>query len=95
MGYSVYRVKNKEVESSPFDVVGRIVDRYYQIMEFEGEEKIHPPKIKKIYNASTHEPLPEDLGTLIPAWTDTICLIPCSRNHYKKYQNMAKNFSKM
>jgi hypothetical protein len=69
MGYSVYRVRNKEVESSPFDVVGRIVDRYYQIMEFEGKEKIHAPKIKKIYNASRHEPLPEDLGRLIPAWT--------------------------
>jgi hypothetical protein len=69
MGYSVYRVKNKEVESSPFDVAGRIGDRYYQIMEFEGKEKIHAPKIKKIYNASRHEPLPEDLGRLIPAWT--------------------------
>jgi uncharacterized protein YkuJ len=37
MGYSVYRVRNKEVESSPFDIVGRIVDRYYQITEVEGE----------------------------------------------------------
>ena len=69
MGYSVYRVKNKEVESSPFDVAGRIVDRYYQIMEIEGEGKTPAPKIKKIYNASRHEPLPEDLGRLIPAWT--------------------------
>ena len=37
MGYSVYRVRNKEVESSPFDVAGMIVDRYYQIMEVESE----------------------------------------------------------
>src|SRR5690348_15238182 len=69
MGYSVYRVKNKEVESSPFDVAGRIGDRYYQIMEFEGKEKTPAPKIKKIYNASKHVPLPEDLGRLIPDWT--------------------------
>lgn len=69
MGYSVYRVRNKEVESSPFAVAGRIVDKYYQIMEFEGKEKIPAPKIKKIYNASRHEPLPEDLWILIPAWT--------------------------
>ena len=72
MGYSVYRVRNKEVESSPFDVAGRIVDSYYQIMEFEGEEKIHAPKIKKIYNASRHGLLPEELGRLIPAWTVTL-----------------------
>jgi hypothetical protein len=71
----VFRVRNKEVKSSPFDVVGRIVDRYYQIMEIEGEgeakdrEKIPAAKIKKIYNASRHEPLPEELGRLIPAWT--------------------------
>ena len=37
MGYNVYRVRNKQVESSPFDVAGRIVDRYYQIMEVESE----------------------------------------------------------
>jgi hypothetical protein len=69
MGYRVYRARNKEVESSPFDVAGRIVDRYYQIMEFEGKEKIPAPKIKKIYNASKHEPLPEEFVRLIPAWT--------------------------
>jgi Protein of unknown function (DUF559) len=75
MGYSVYRVRNKEVESSPFEVAGRIVDRYYQIMEVDGEdeakdrEKIPTPKIKKIYDSSKHEPLPEELGRLIPAWT--------------------------
>jgi len=58
MGYSVYRVRNTEVEGSPFDVAARIVDRYYQIIEFEGKEKIPAPKIKKIYNPSIHEPLP-------------------------------------
>ncbi|HYT03224.1 MAG TPA: hypothetical protein VEL70_09950 [Candidatus Acidoferrum sp.] len=30
---------------------------------------IHTPKIKKIYNASRHELLPEELGRLIPTWT--------------------------
>ena len=75
MGYNVYRVRNKQVESSPFAVAGRIVDRYYQIMEVESEsddkdrEKIPAPKIKKIYNPSRLEPLPEDLERLIPAWT--------------------------
>ena len=69
MGYSVYRVRNKEVESSPFDVVGRIVDRYYQILEVEGEQKIPAPKIKKTFDPSRLELLPEDLGRLIPAWT--------------------------
>jgi hypothetical protein len=69
------RVRNKQVESSPFDVAGKIIDRYYEIMEFEGggeakdREKIPAPKIKKIYDASRHEPLPEELGRLIPAWT--------------------------
>ena len=44
-------------------------------MEIEGEgeakdrEKIAAPKIKKIYNASAHELMPEELGRLIPAWT--------------------------
>ena len=33
----VYRVRNKEVERSTFDVAGMIVDRYYQIMEVESE----------------------------------------------------------
>jgi Protein of unknown function (DUF559) len=69
MGYNVYRVRNKQVESSPFDVAARIVDRYYQIMEVEGEEKMPAPKIEKIYNPSRPEPLPEDLERLIPAWT--------------------------
>jgi len=75
MGYSVCRVRNKEVESSPFDVAGRIVDRYYQIMEVGGEgeakeqEKTPTPKIKKIYTTSRLEPLPENLEQLIPAWT--------------------------
>ena len=52
-----------------------IVDRYYQIMEIESQgegkdrEKIPAPKIKKIYNPSRPEPLPEDLERLIPAWT--------------------------
>ena len=75
MGYNVYRVRNQQVESSPFDVAGTIVDRYYQIMEAESEgeakdrEKIPTPKIKKIYNPSRLEPLPEDLERLIPAWT--------------------------
>jgi very-short-patch-repair endonuclease len=49
-GYSVYRVKNKEVESSRFDVARRVVDRYYQIMEVEGEQKIASRKIKKTYD---------------------------------------------
>jgi hypothetical protein len=63
MGYSVYRVRNKEVESSPFDVAGMIVDRYYQIMEVKSEgeaknrERISQPKIKKTYNPSRLEPL--------------------------------------
>ncbi|MGA8083376.1 MAG: DUF559 domain-containing protein [Candidatus Nitrosopolaris sp.] len=75
MGYNVYRVRNKQVENSPFDVAGMIVDRYYQIMEIESQgegkdrEKIPAPKIKKIYNPSRPEPLPEDLERLIPAWT--------------------------
>ena len=75
MGYIVYRVRNKEVESSPFDVAGKIVDRYYQIMEVKSEgeaknrERISQPKIKKIYNPSRLEPLPKDLKRLIPAWT--------------------------
>ncbi len=75
MGYNVYRVRNKQVESSPFDVAGRIIDRYYQITEVESEceakdrEKIPAPKIKKIYNPSRLKPLPEDLEQLIPAWT--------------------------
>jgi hypothetical protein len=74
MGYNVYRVRNKEVKKSPFDVAGMIVDRYYQIMEVVGEgeakdrKKIPAPKLKQIYKASRHEPLPE-LGRLIPAWT--------------------------
>jgi hypothetical protein len=44
-------------------------------MEFESEgeakdrEKIPAPKIKKIYNPSGLEPLPEDLERIIPAWT--------------------------
>jgi len=33
------------------------------------DKHIHAPKIKKIYNASRHELLPEELGRLIPAWT--------------------------
>jgi len=75
MGYNVYRVRNKQVENSPFDVACMIVDRYYQIMEIESQgegkdrEKIPAPKIKKIYNPSRPEPLPEDLERLIPAWT--------------------------
>ena len=35
MGYSVYRVRNKQVESSAFAVAGMILDRYYQIIEVE------------------------------------------------------------
>ena len=49
-----------KIKKLKVDVAGRIVDSYYQIMEFEGEEKIHAPKIKKIYNASRHEPLPSE-----------------------------------
>jgi hypothetical protein len=75
MGYSVYRVRNKQVESSAFSVAGMILDRYYQIIEVESQgeakdlEKISPPKIRKIYNPSRLEPLPEDLGRLIPNWS--------------------------
>lgn len=75
MGYSVYRVKNKQVESSPFAVAGMILDRYYQIIEVESQgetkdlEKISSPKIKKIYNPSRIEPLPEDLKRFIPNWS--------------------------
>jgi hypothetical protein len=75
MGYSVYRVRNRQVESSPFAVAGMILDRYYQIIEVESQgeakdlEKIPPPKIKKIYNPPRLEPLPEDLDRLIPNWS--------------------------
>ena len=75
MGYSVYRVRNKQFESSAFSVAGMILDRYYQIIEVESQgeakdlEKISPPKIRKIYNPSRLEPLPEDLGRLIPNWS--------------------------
>jgi len=40
------------------------------------DKHIHAPKIKKIYNASRHELLPEELGRLIPAWTDSSYLRP-------------------
>lgn len=69
MGYSVYRIRNKQVEGSPFDVAGKIVDRYYQLMEVESEKKTLSPKIRKIYNPARLEPLSKDLERLIPAWT--------------------------
>ena len=43
------------------------------------DKHIHAPKIKKIYNASRHEPLPEELGTLIPAWA--VALNSANSNH--------------
>jgi very-short-patch-repair endonuclease len=67
MGYSVYRVKNEQIEISAENVAEQILDLYYKISEvvtIEEEEHAKKSKIQKITKPN-YEGLPEDLENSI------------------------------
>ena len=67
MGYTVFRVKNEEVQQKPAVVAQRIIDKYMEIAA-DDEQKV--TKITKLKKPLHYKPITREIDENLPIWAD-------------------------
>jgi hypothetical protein len=63
MGYDVLRVKNVEIQNTPYAIAERIIQRYFEVVDdyTEGRRRRKPTKITELEKPMHYEPIPIEI----------------------------------
>jgi hypothetical protein len=68
IGYTVFRVKNEEVQEKPALVAQRIIDKY---MEIAGDDEQEITKITKLKKPLHYKPITREIDENLPIWANS------------------------
>ncbi len=64
MGYNVLRVRNEEIQNTPYAIADRIIQRYFEVADNEDSSK----KITKLKKPMHYEPVQKEISDNLQIW---------------------------
>jgi very-short-patch-repair endonuclease len=65
MGYDILRVRNEEIQATPYAIAERIIQRYFEVADNDDRR---PTKITKLKKLTDYDPMPKEVNSNLQIW---------------------------